>query len=123
MTEAFQVVDSLRAAASQPILSNESSLTLNKHLTQDRGVIPLKLALFNLQKYCKEGDFAAEFMLKGGLITLVSMLERVHGGLTGNALAVSHPDAAAVSLGANETISMLCKACEGYWNSSPPGPL
>lgn len=89
MTEAFQVVDSLRAAASLPMLINESSLTLNKHLTQDRDAIPLKLALFNLQKYCKEGDFAAEFMLKGGLAVLVTLLERVHGGLSGNSLAVS----------------------------------
>ena len=88
MTEAFLVVDSLRAAASLPTLLNESSLTLNKHLNQERTTLPLKMALFNLQKYCKEGEFASEFMIKGGLAILIALLERVAGGLTGNSLAV-----------------------------------
>lgn len=91
MTEALSVVDSLRAASQLPILTNESSLTLNTTLTSttDRKVLPLKMALFNLQKYIKEGDFAVELMLKGGLRLLIALVERVSGGLTGNSLAVS----------------------------------
>lgn len=50
--------------------------------------LPLKLALFNLQKHVKEEDFAAEFLLKGGVRILVHLLERAEGGLSGNALAV-----------------------------------
>jgi engulfment/cell motility protein 1 len=91
MTEALSVVDSLRAASQLPILTNESSLTLNTTLTSttDRKVLPLKMALFNLQKYIKEGDFAVELMLKGGLRLLIALVERVSGGLSGNSLAVS----------------------------------
>jgi len=91
MTEALSVVDSLRAASQLPSLTNESSLTLNTTLTSttDRKVLPLKMALFNLQKYIKEGDFAVELMLKGGLRLLIALVERVSGGLTGNSLAVS----------------------------------
>jgi hypothetical protein len=91
MTEALAVVDSLRTASQLPILTNESSLTLNTTLTAmtDRKVLPLKMALFNLQKYIKEGDFVVEFMIKGGLRLLIALLERVSGGLTGNSLAVS----------------------------------
>jgi hypothetical protein len=90
MTEALAVVDSLRAASQLPTLTNESSLTLNTTLISntDRKVLPLKMALFNLQKYIKEGEFVVEFMLKGGLKLLMALLERSSGGLTGNSLAV-----------------------------------
>ena len=93
MTEALAVVDSLRAASQLPTLTNESSLTLNTVLMSntDRKVLPLKMALFNLQKYTKEGEFVVEFMLKGGLKLLMALLERSSGGLTGNSLAVSQP--------------------------------
>lgn len=90
MTEALAVVDSLRAASQLPTLTNESSLTLNTTLISntDRKILPLKMALFNLQKYIKEGEFVVEFMLKGGLKLLMALLERSSGGLTGNSLAV-----------------------------------
>ena len=93
MTEALAVVDSLRAASQLPTLTNESSLTLNTTLLSntDRKVLPLKMALFNLQKYTKEGEFVVEFMLKGGLKLLMALLERSSGGLTGNSLAVCQP--------------------------------
>jgi hypothetical protein len=93
MTEALAVVDSLRAASQLPTLTNESSLTLNTTLISntDRKVLPLKMALFNLQKYIKEGEFVVEFMLKGGLKLLMALLERSSGGLTGNSLAVCQP--------------------------------
>jgi hypothetical protein len=91
MTEALAVVDSLRTASSQPVLTNESSLTLalDASAKSDRKVLPLKMALFNLQKYIKEGEFVVEFMIKGGLKLLIGLLERRAGGLTGNSLAVS----------------------------------
>jgi len=90
MTEALAVVDSLRAASQLPTLTNESSLTLNTVLISntDRKVLPLKMALFNLQKYIKEGEFVVEFMLKGGLKLLMALMERSSGGLAGNSLAV-----------------------------------
>jgi hypothetical protein len=52
-------------------------------------VLPLKLALFNLQKYIKEDDFAVEFMLKGGVSLLVELVEKdgPKSTLTGNSLA------------------------------------
>lgn len=52
--------------------------------------LPLKLALFNLQKYIKEEDFAVEFMLKGGVGLLVELVENEEpkSALTGNSLAV-----------------------------------
>ena len=50
--------------------------------------MPLKLALFNMQKYIKEEDFATELLLRGGIKTLVRLLERETGGLAGNSLAV-----------------------------------
>lgn len=52
--------------------------------------LPLKLALFNLQKYIKEEDFAVEFMLKGGVGLLVELVENEDPKaiLTGNSLAV-----------------------------------
>jgi engulfment/cell motility protein 1 len=89
MTEALAVVDALRTASSQSVLTNESSLTLDMPLKSGRKVLSLKMALFNLQKYIKEGDFVVEFMIKGGLKLLIGLLERRAGGLTGNSLAVS----------------------------------
>lgn len=50
-------------------------------------ILPLKLALFNFQKFVGEEEFAAEFLLKGGMRTLIKILD-LEGGLTGNALAV-----------------------------------
>jgi hypothetical protein len=58
--------------------------------TTDRKSLSLKMALFNLQKFIKEGEFVVEFMLKGGLRLLIALLERTSGGLTGNSLAVSN---------------------------------
>ncbi|RSH95186.1 hypothetical protein EHS25_000272 [Saitozyma podzolica] len=85
-TEALAVVTSLKVSAQQPKL--ESTPPLNTQ-TQTEGMgIPLKLALFNLQKYIKEEDFAVEFMMRGGMRMLVRMLERDgEGGLAGNSLA------------------------------------
>lgn len=60
-------------------------------LPDNAEVQPLKLALFNLQKYIKEDDFAVEFMLKGGVALLVELVGREEGpnALTSNSLAVS----------------------------------
>jgi engulfment/cell motility protein 1 len=87
-TEALAVVTSLKVSAQQPKLESTPAL---KTQTQTEGMgIPLKLALFNLQKYIKEEDFAVEFMMRGGMRMLVRMLERDgEGGLAGNSLAVS----------------------------------
>ncbi|KAL7421273.1 hypothetical protein Q5752_004158 [Cryptotrichosporon argae] len=82
VSEALAVVASLQSA-------------MHGHLSTDspqRGqdgtdVIPPKLALFNLQKFIKEEDFAIEFMLKGGPKMLVRLIERDEGGLSGNSLA------------------------------------
>ncbi len=49
----------------------------------------LKLALFNLQKYVKEEEFASDFLLRGGVKLVVGLLEKKDKGLTGNSLAVS----------------------------------
>nr|XP_031861447.1 uncharacterized protein CI109_003051 [Kwoniella shandongensis]KAA5528519.1 hypothetical protein CI109_003051 [Kwoniella shandongensis] len=81
-TEALVVVSSLKASAQRTSLGDS---TVNIPATAE--TIPLKLALFNLQKYIKEEDFAVEFMLKGGMRILVRFLERSEGGLTGNSLA------------------------------------
>jgi hypothetical protein len=87
-TEALAVVTSLKVSAQQPKL--ESTPALNTHTQTDGMGIPLKLALFNLQKYIKEEDFAVEFMMRGGMRMLVRMLEQDgEGGLAGNSLAVS----------------------------------
>lgn len=50
-------------------------------------ILPLKLALFNFQKFIGEEEFAAEFLLKGGMRKLIKILD-LEGGLRGNALAV-----------------------------------
>ncbi|WRT69192.1 uncharacterized protein IL334_006176 [Kwoniella shivajii] len=81
-TEALVVVTSLKSAIHRTSLGDS---TINLPTSAD--AIPLKLALFNLQKYIKEEEFAVEFMLKGGMKILVRFLERSEGGLTGNSLA------------------------------------
>ncbi|WVF65412.1 hypothetical protein IAT40_000139 [Kwoniella sp. CBS 6097] len=81
-TEALVVVHSLKASTQRTSLGDS---TVNVPASSD--AIPLKLALFNLQKYIKEEDFAVEFMLKGGMKMLVRFLERTEGGLSGNSLA------------------------------------
>ncbi|WWC63902.1 uncharacterized protein I303_106507 [Kwoniella dejecticola CBS 10117] len=81
-TEALVVVTSLKASARRGSLADS-----NLDLPTSADGIPLKLALFNLQKYIKEEDFAVEFMLKGGMKMLVRLLERNEGGLSGNSLA------------------------------------
>jgi hypothetical protein len=100
MAEALAVVESLQAASSLSSL-NESTMTLGltgststsalpmNGKEKEKRVLPLKMALFNLQKYIKEADFAVEFMLKGGLSTLVKLVERDIGGMGANSLAVS----------------------------------
>lgn len=55
-----------------------------------KSATPLKLALFNLQKYVKEEEFSVEFMMRGGTRTLIRLIERTEGGLSGNSLAVSN---------------------------------
>lgn len=62
----------------------------NSQIPEDTGTLPAKLALFNLQKYIKEDDFAVEFMLKGGVKFLVDLItDEGPRILTGNSLAVS----------------------------------
>lgn len=62
----------------------------NSQIPEDTGTLPVKLALFNLQKYIKEDDFAVEFMLKGGVKFLVDLItDEGPRILTGNSLAVS----------------------------------
>lgn len=80
-TEALAVVISLQ----QALLRSDLPGT-----TRDEShTIPLKLALFNLQKHVKEEEFSVEFMLRGGVHDLVSLLQDSDGGLSGNSLAVS----------------------------------
>nr|ODO03704.1 hypothetical protein L204_00040 [Cryptococcus depauperatus CBS 7855] len=82
-TEALLVVASLKVSQRFPTLDSPttpSSTTSNDH-------IPLKLALFNLQKYVKEEEFSIEFLFKGGMKTLIKLLEKDEGGLNGNSLA------------------------------------
>jgi engulfment/cell motility protein 1 len=78
------VVNSLKSAAQSIVPSSMAEPEIN-----EASVLPLKLAWFNLQKYIKEEDFAVEFMLRGGMRKLVILLEKEHGGLVGNSLAVS----------------------------------
>lgn len=78
------MVTSLRKAAQRSSLSESTT-----GLTKDSAGMPLKLALFNLQKYVKEEEFASEFLLRGGVRILVGLLEKTEGGLAGNSLAVS----------------------------------
>ncbi|WVR08927.1 hypothetical protein IAU60_005986 [Kwoniella sp. DSM 27419] len=81
-TEALVVVHSLKAAAARDTLGDGTI-----KIAESSDAIPLKLALFNLQKYIKEEDFAVEFILHNGVGMLVKLLERDEGGLTGNSLA------------------------------------
>jgi engulfment/cell motility protein 1 len=85
-TEALAVIQSLKAASHRTSL-NESTPALLKVTAE---TIPLKLALFNLSKYIHEEDFAIEFMLRGGMRTLMKLLERNESGLPGNSLAVRY---------------------------------
>ncbi len=50
--------------------------------------MPLKLALFNLQRYIGEDEFADEFVLRGGVKTIVRLVEKNEKGPAGNTLAV-----------------------------------
>ena len=84
MTEALTVVNSLKYSSKNASL-NDSTASL-----PDQAVIPLKLALFNLSKFIKEEEFAAEFMIRGGVKMLIELLERREGGLSGNSLAVTY---------------------------------
>lgn len=84
MTEALAVVSSLKSASSRQSLDRASTASVH---SASEG-LPLKLALFNFQKYVKEEDFAVEFMLKGGMKMLLKMLDVREGGLSGNSLAV-----------------------------------
>lgn len=79
-TEALIVVASLKSTRRRSLAES----TPDTPPAED--VLPLKLALFNFQKFVNEEEFTAEFLLKGGMRTLVKILE-FEGGLTGNALA------------------------------------
>jgi hypothetical protein len=48
--------------------------------------MPLKLAVFNVQKYVKEEDFAVEFMMRDGVRMLIDLMD---GVMPPNTLAVS----------------------------------
>lgn len=80
-TEALIVVASLKSTRRRSLAGS----TPDTPPAED--VLPLKLALFNFQKFVSEEEFTAEFLLKGGMRTLVKILES-ENGLTGNALAV-----------------------------------
>ncbi|WVQ81129.1 hypothetical protein IAT38_003251 [Cryptococcus sp. DSM 104549] len=81
-TEALVVVTSLKASLHKETIGDS---TVDVPATAD--TIPLKLALFNLQKYIKEEEFAVEYLLRGGMKMLVRLLEKEDGGLAGNSLA------------------------------------
>ena len=83
-TEALAVIGALRAAIARPSLDSSAIISDSTLGTTQS----LKLALFNLQKYIKEEDFAVEFLLKGGLALLVRLLHRGENGVSGNSLAV-----------------------------------
>lgn len=81
ISEALAVVASLHAA------TGRSESTADLTLPSNVDILPTKLALFNLQKYIKEDDFAVEFMSKGGVKLLVEMIQKNEDCLTGNSLA------------------------------------
>ncbi|GMK55300.1 hypothetical protein CspeluHIS016_0203560 [Cutaneotrichosporon spelunceum] len=89
VTEALAVVASLHTAKGKEANSEETEATTAIVLPDKVEVLPLKLALFNLQKFIKEDDFAVEFMLKGGVSLLVELVEKddEKTALTGNSLA------------------------------------
>ncbi|RXK38189.1 hypothetical protein M231_04563 [Tremella mesenterica] len=76
--EALAVVTALQHTSLRP--SFDSSINIH-----EAGGMSLKLALFNLQKYVKEDDFAVEFMLRGGVAMLVELV--CNEALSGNSLA------------------------------------
>lgn len=90
VTEALAVVASLHTAKGKETGGEGADGATAIVLPNKAEVLPLKLALFNLQKYIKEDDFAVEFMLKGGLELLVELVEKddPKTALTGNSLAV-----------------------------------
>jgi hypothetical protein len=106
----------LKAASTHTNLNDSTPALLNTPTDS----IPLKLALFNLSKYVNEEDFAVEFMLKGGVRTIMKLLEREEGGLSGNSLAVSHTHLRAFTL---MYCSMLYKVYGGYWTSKRVGRI
>jgi hypothetical protein len=73
---ALEALDTISALsyALQPLSPIPSS---PRHQAQP----PLKLSLFNLNKYIREEEFSHEFMLKGGMQLLVKLLSiSDHGG-------------------------------------------
>lgn len=91
VTEALAVVTSLHTARGKETqAAGGTNGTTTIVLPNKVETLPLKLALFNLQKYIKEEDFAVEFMLKGGVGLLVELVENEEpkSALTGNSLAV-----------------------------------
>nr|KIR86243.1 hypothetical protein I308_03187 [Cryptococcus tetragattii IND107] len=79
-TEALIVVASLKSTCRKSLTESMPAILLAED------ILPLKLALFNFQKFVGEEEFAAEFLLKGGMRTLIKILD-LEGGLRGNALA------------------------------------
>ncbi|KIR28517.1 hypothetical protein I309_02441 [Cryptococcus deuterogattii LA55] len=79
-TEALIVVASLKSTCRRTLTESMPDIPLAED------ILPLKLALFHFQKFVGEEEFAAEFLLKGGMRTLIKILD-LEGGLTGNALA------------------------------------
>lgn len=107
-------MQALKSASTLP--SMESNFALSAVLVGTD--IPLKMALFTLQKHVKESDFAVEFMLKGGMSILVRIIERDAGGLNGNSLAVS---AQGIRLITADMPSTPFKALEASWSTRLPG--
>ncbi|WVO22443.1 uncharacterized protein IAS62_003773 [Cryptococcus decagattii] len=79
-TEALIIVASLKSACGRSLKESMPDIPLAED------ILPLKLALFNFQKFIGEEEFAAEFLLKGGMRKLIKILD-LEGGLRGNALA------------------------------------
>lgn len=113
-TEALSVVTSLKAARS----ARRSTSTAHQP-DEHSNIIPLKLALFNLQKYVREEEFSVEFMMRGGVSDLVDLLQREEAGLSGNTLAVSLKDVARPLL----SVSTLYKAFEVCSSSKQHGMI
>lgn len=111
-TEALSVVTSLRAARNATL-----STSTAHHPDEQFNAMPLKLALFNLQKYVREEEFSVEFMMRGGVSDLVNLLTREETALSGNTLAVGLPFSAETVL----TTSTHCKASEDCSNTRQLG--
>ncbi|ODN81097.1 hypothetical protein L202_03192 [Cryptococcus amylolentus CBS 6039] len=89
-TEALIVVSSLKSAIRRDSLPESTFSHTPSHTPSPSNLdtIPLKLALFNLQKFVKEEDFSVEFLLIGGMRILIRLLGKEETGLvTGNSLA------------------------------------